>query len=370
MTVFQPRAERPVIKVEDIAWLRFGRSDLDQAERYFVDFGLQVSARTADAIYLRGVLAAHHVVIIERTEHDGFLSLGLRASSAADLATLAQTHGEQVCASTEPGGGQIVRLEDPSGMRVEVVHGLAELPVLPHRPPRAWNMPGDKRRVNAPQPCIAAPAEVFRLGHLVMQRQEFARNANWYVQNFGLIASDVEVLPATREAVIAFLRCDRGSIPSDHHSLVIASGPRDQYDHAAFETLDLDAVALGGQWLQQRGWVHNWGIGRHVLGSQVFNYHYDPSGFPVEHYADGDVFDSHYPTRYHETGKGSMYQWGPDMPGHFIEARPSLSMLADVIRGLRTRPDFRLSRLAAIKKVFSLPPRSWAGRRFRKPRPR
>lgn len=370
MTLFHPRAEAPIIKVEDIAWLRFGRRDLAEAERYFLDFGLHVSARSDEAIYLRGVLAAHHIVIVERRAHDVFLSLGLRAADPADLAALAQAHGTPVCATGEPGDGQVVRLHDPSGMRVEVVHGLEELPVLPHRAPRTWNMPGDKRRINAPQPAIAAPTEVFRLGHLVVQRQEFARNANWYVQNFGLIASDVELLPTTREAVLAFLRCDRGEIPSDHHSLVIASGPRDHYDHAAFETLDLDAVALGGEWLQQQGWVQSWGVGRHVLGSQVFNYHYDPSGFPVEHYADGDVFDCHYPTRYHETGKASIYQWGPVMPDHFIDTRPSLPMLADVLRGLRRRPDFTLSRLAGIRKAFSLPSRVWAGQRFRKPQPR
>lgn len=202
MTTFQPRAEAPVIKVEDIAWLRFARKDMAQAERYFLDFGLQVSARTDDAIYLRGVLGAHHVVIVEHRAHDGFLSLGLRAASASDLAVLAHAHGTQMLETGEPGGGQVVRLDDPSGFRVEVVHGLCELPVLPHRAPRTWNLPGDKRRINAPQPAIAAPAEVFRLGHLVMQRQEFARNANWYIQNFGLVDFHLEGAPSFREALI------------------------------------------------------------------------------------------------------------------------------------------------------------------------
>lgn len=368
MTRFTPRASQPLVKIADIAYLRFGRRDLDRATRYFQDFGLTIAARSADVVHFRGVMPQHHCLIVERAAHDGFLSLGLRATSADDLATLAAAHGTEVTENTGPGGGHLVRLTDPSGFPVEVVHGLAALPPLPHRAPRVWNLPGDKRRVNAPQPAIPEPAEVFRLGHVVMQRQEFARNANWYVETFGLIASDVEVLPKSHEPVLAFLRCDRGADPADHHTVVIAAGPRDHYDHAAFETLDLDAVALGGEYLLRRGWVQNWGVGRHILGSQVFDYHFDPAGFAVEHYADGDVFDADYPTRYHVTGKESIYQWGPEMPKHFIDARPTPALIAAIVRGLQNRADFSLKRLAAIKKAFDVPPRPWAGKTIRKPK--
>ncbi|PWR18298.1 VOC family protein [Zavarzinia compransoris] len=370
MTRLITRAAEPVVRIADVAYLRFGRRDLDTATRYFADFGLTVAARGADAVYFRGVLPQAHIVIVERAPHDSFLALGLRAAGDGDLDRLARAHDEDVRTSAEPGGGRILSLTDPSGFRVEVVHGLAALPPLPHRQPRVWNYPGQKNRVNAPQPAIPEPAEVFRLGHVVMQRQEFARNANWYVENFGLIASDVEILPESHEPVLAFLRCDRGAEPADHHSIVIASGPRDHYDHAAFEVLDLDAVALGGEYLLRRGWVQNWGVGRHILGSQVFNYHFDPAGFAVEHYADGDVFDTLYPTRFHVTGKESIYQWGPEMPRHFIDGRPSLELIGSIVKGLRHRADFSLRRLAALKKAFDIPPRPWAGKTIRKPKAR
>jgi len=367
--VLEPRCTQPVIRIADIAYLRFGRVDLARARRYFADFGLHVAAETDSALYFRGVLPQHHIVIVERAARDGFLAVGLRAGSADDLARLARHHNTTVTASGEPGGGSVVRLIDPAGVSVEVVHGLEQLDPLPHRQPRALNLPGDKRRINQPQPAVPCPAEVFRLGHLVQQRQEFIRNANWYITNFGLIASDIEVLPETREPVLAFLRCDRGAEPADHHTLVFASGPEDAYDHAAFEALDLDAIALGGEWLQRQGWVQNWGVGRHVLGSQLFNYHFDPSGFSVEHYADGDVFDASYPTRYHESGKPGLYQWGPDLPDHFIEVKPSLGLLAAIWRGLRTRPGFSLDRLSRVKKSFDRPARPWSGKTPRKPRP-
>jgi len=369
MTPFTPRADAPLVKIADVAYVRFARRDLARAEAYFGDFGLHVSARTDRAIYLRGVLPQHHYVIVERGEHDAFLALGLRAAAASDLRTLAAAHGAQVQTSEEPGGGELVRLHDPAGLAVEVVCGLQELAQLSHRGARVLNLPGQKLRRNAPQPAAAGPAEVFRLGHVVLQRQEFARNASWYVKNFGLIASDVELLPGTKEPLIAFLRCDRGAEPADHHSVVIAFGPEDAYDHAAFETMDLDAVALGAEWLQRQGWIKSWGVGRHILGSQIFCYHYDPSGFAVEHYADGDVFDARSPTRYHEGGVAGLYAWGPDLPKHFIDTGMTPRRLAKVVRGLRSREEFTLARLAAAKRAYSAKPRPWAGRRFRKPQP-
>jgi len=41
-----------------------------------------------------------------------------------------------------------------------------------------------------------------------------------------------------------------------------------------------------------------------------------------------------------------------------------------VIRGLRTREGFTLKRLVAMKRLYSQPPRPWAGKRFARPRPR
>ena len=369
MSSFTPRSDRPLVKAADVAYVRFARRDPARAERYFLDFGLHVSARTERAIYLRGVLPQHHVVIVERAERDGFAALGLRAASEGDLGTLAAAYAAEVQATAEPGGGRVVRLRDPAGLAVEVVHGMQELAQLPHREPRVLNLPGQKLRRNAPQPAAPGPAEVFRLGHVVLQRQEFARNANWYVKNFGLIASDVELLPGTNEPLIAFLRCDRGAEPADHHSVVIAFGPEDAYDHAAFETTDMDAVGLGAEWLQRQGWIKSWGVGRHILGSQIFCYHYDPSGFAVEHYADGDVFDADAPTRYHEGGVAGLYAWGPDLPKHFIDTSMTPGRLAKVVRGLRTREEFTLARLAAAKRAYGAKPRPWAGRRFRKPQP-
>ena len=47
---------------------------------------------------------------------------------------------------------------------------------------------------------------------------------------------------------------------------------------------DFDVQSLGHQWLSGKGYELSWGLGRHVLGSQIFDYWYDPSRFILEHY--------------------------------------------------------------------------------------
>jgi hypothetical protein len=78
---------------------------------------------------------------------------------------------------------------------------------------------------------------------------------------------------------------------------------------------DFDTQLLGHQWLAKQGWKSVWGVGRHVLGSQIFDYWADPSGFKVEHYTDGDVVNGDTPVRRHPLGPLSV--WGPELPKNF-----------------------------------------------------
>jgi hypothetical protein len=59
---------------------------------------------------------------------------------------------------------------------------------------------------------------------------------------------------------------------ADHHTLVLVGALEDRYEHSAYEVVDLDALGQGQQVLRAAGWRHLWGIRRHVLGSQLFDY--------------------------------------------------------------------------------------------------
>ena len=217
-----------------------------------------------------------------------------KAGEASDLRRLARATDRRVEPLTDPTAGSVVRLQDPSGFAVDVVHVSGELPALAEQQTQILNFGAEPRRINATQRPPRAPALVQRLGHVVLQTPQFSRALNWYLDTLGMIVSDFQYAPGQRERgpALAFIRCDRGTVPADHHTLALNLGPTAGYSHSAYQVTDLDAVAAGGEYLLQRGYHRAWGIGRHVLGSQIFDYWHDPDKLTVEHFTDGDLFDS------------------------------------------------------------------------------
>ncbi len=134
---------------------------------------------------------------------------------------------------------------------------------------------------------------------MVLQTTKYVSALNWYLDNLGMIVSDFLYFPGQRARgpTMSFIRCDRGTEPADHHTLALALGPQNRYVHSAYQVCDLDALAAGGEYLSERGYFRSWGIGRHIQGSQLFDYWRDPDGFMVEHFADGDMFDYDAGTR-------------------------------------------------------------------------
>ena len=60
------RAQNPVIKVLDLAWLEFEKPDLDGTERFARAFGFATVSRTADELQLRGTDAGSPCVVVRR----------------------------------------------------------------------------------------------------------------------------------------------------------------------------------------------------------------------------------------------------------------------------------------------------------------
>lgn len=152
---------------------------------------------------------------------------------------------------------------------------------------------------------------------------------------------------------MSFIRCDRGSVPADHHTLALALGPADRYVHSAYQVCDLDALAAGGEYLRERGYFRSWGIGRHIEGSQLFDYWRDPDGFMVEHFADGDMFDSTLEPGWAPFTASGLAQWGPPASKDFIGA--TLKSIPDearsIVAALREDNEFDINRLIGLLKV-------------------
>ncbi|MUM36176.1 VOC family protein, partial [Mycolicibacterium sp. CBMA 361] len=129
-------------------------------------------------------------------------------------------------------------------------------------------------RINVTQRPPRVPTTVQRLGHVVVQTTKYRAALDWYLDTLGMIVSDFLFYPGQRDRgpTMSFIRCDRGTVPTDHHTLALALGPANRYVHSAFQVSDLDALAAGGEYLKDHGYQHSWGIGRHIQGSQIFDY--------------------------------------------------------------------------------------------------
>ena len=348
------RAANPVVKVRGLAWLEWEKRDLDRSRRFSLDFGFDVHARTADALYLRGALAGTPCVVVRKGARSRFVAAAFQAAESADLDRLARATGGSVEDAAGEGGGRMVRLTDPNGFPVKVVHGVEEISAQPTQAPSRWNVGPERPRTNATQRPPLAPARVERLGHLVIASRIFRRSLDWYLQHLGLIVSDFLYLEGQRERgpVMAFIRCDRGLEPSDHHTLAMLLKPDAGYVHSAFEVADLDALAAGGQYLAERGYKRSWGIGRHIQGSQVFDYWRDPDKVMIEHYTDGDLFDNTLDPGWAPMTASGLAQWGPRASGDFLGTPPSLTMVRCAIEALREGNEIDLARLRGLIKAL------------------
>jgi Glyoxalase/Bleomycin resistance protein/Dioxygenase superfamily len=349
------RSGNPVIKVHDIAWLEFEKPDLARAEAFAHAFGFAIVVRTPDELQLRGTDPGAPCLILRRGPRSRFVGTAFKAADEADLLRLANATGATSRPLPETIGGLTVDLVDPSGIPVRVVAGTHELEALPAQSPHTFNFGHDLRRTNATQRPPREPTKVQRLGHVVLQTTKYVEALNWYLDNLGMIVSDFLFFPGQRDRgpAMSFIRCDRGITPADHHTLAMALGPQNRYVHSAYQVCDLDALAAGGEYLAERGYFRSWGIGRHIQGSQLFDYWRDPDGFLVEHFTDGDVFDSTLEPGWAPFTASGLAQWGPPVTKDFLGTSPrSLPHEAgSVISAIRDNNEFNIRRLIGLLKV-------------------
>ncbi len=308
-----------ILKVQDIAFVRFSAPDLDAMRAFQTSFGLVASPPWHDGVLrMRGAGPSPYIHVTEKGPA-AFLGVGLYARNRADLERLARAEGGEITPLDAPGGGFRLRLVDPNGFEVDIVaeqSAAAPLEAVANAP---WNFAAQRLRQGAVKRVAAGPSVVERLGHAVMLVDDLDVTWRWWSERFGLLVSDSVIDPKARPAAL-FVRCDRGDAPADHHTLNFSHvpGKRAQFHHVAFEVADLDSLMAGHDYLAALGERHIWGIGRHILGSQVFDYWEDPFGNRVEHWTDGDLLPAHVAAGVHglDTMVGS--QWGPAIPEGFV----------------------------------------------------
>jgi len=204
--------------------------------------------------------------------------LRLGCTDEADLAAIgARLDGLGVAWTLSDG---VLRCHDPlADHDVVVVVGRAE-PLAPP-PVRQVNGPGRRERVNRRSTAAvrAEPAPPRRVGHVVFGSTDVAATVAFYRDGLGFLVSDV-----IDQGIGCFLRCS-----TDHHNLLVMPAPVPCMNHYAVEMDDVDAIGLAGMGvLAERPDASVYGIGRHVLGANLFWYLLDPAGGMFELFSDMD----------------------------------------------------------------------------------
>ena len=297
-----------LIKIVDVAHVRFAAPDLGKMAQFLEDFGFSTFTK-GGRLYGQGTDGRPYQHVTEAGD-PAFLALGLLAESEADLTRLAEAEGVAVEDNPEPGGGKLVRLVDPDGFAIEVVAGQAQAAGGTGVPDPVRNSANARQRFDARVTLEPGPSHVQRLGHCVLNVTDFRASERWYKDRFGLLTSDeVEIMPD--HALGAFMRCDRGAEPTDHHTLFLAQGPGEpRLLHAAFEVANFDDLMTGHEHLAGKDYQASWGVGRHIMGSQIFDYWLDPWGHELEHWTDGDLLTADFPPEKRGLPELLAVQWG------------------------------------------------------------
>lgn len=335
------------------------KQSLDPTAKFLCDFGFQDISQKGNTLTARGCGTAPAIYVCHQGTANRFLGAAFVMSDDTDLAIYRSEPGAKALGPADiPGGGRGIEILDPAGRKVWLIQGQERVQALSARDAVTgnFNSPNSNRRVNQPLRTPIEPAKVIRLGHFVLQTVDFQAMVQWYIRILGLIPSDVQYL-ADGTPNLAFCRLNLGDTPADHHSVVVLGAIEEKYEHSAYEVIDLDALGQGQQVLHAQGHTHMWGIGRHILGSQLFDYWYDPDGFELEHYADGDVFTSDYETCYSPLTFGSIWAWGHDVPSSMKPKKSLKSLLR--VRQLIKSGRLKLERLKLLGRAMDPPARPW-----------
>jgi catechol 2,3-dioxygenase-like lactoylglutathione lyase family enzyme len=207
--------------------------------------------------------------------------VGVACSSESDLVEIADRLERLGLDATITDGS--LRVADPildHVMRIDVTAA----PTLSPTEPQPHNAPGSNARPDgrAPASVGATDHAPRRIGHVVFGTPDVEASRAFFVDGLGFRVSDV-----AGDGIAYFLRCS-----ADHHNVLLAPAPVPCLNHYAIEMDDVDAIGLAANdILGERPDCSVAGLGRHIVGSNLFWYLLDPAGGLFELFSDMDMIE-------------------------------------------------------------------------------
>ncbi|EMC94344.1 hypothetical protein BAUCODRAFT_35544 [Baudoinia panamericana UAMH 10762] len=273
------------VQLARLGFFIFEHPKLADFERFAEDFGFIEAERTDNTICYRGY-GRDPVVYVAVQSPDGrprFRGPAFVAKDADEFEKAARLPGASPVKQLDtPGGGRMVTFERGDDTWFHVVHGQQERVVDGKQPPTAthetlepFNGPFEKPRRGRFQRYHDGPALVHKAGHFGYVCRPFEEELSFYTSNFNFVHTDVLFHDKfTDMDVMTFMHLDLGPEYSDHHIMflqrAIPEVKKTYVHHTSYEVADFDTQLLGHEHLAKNGHRSVWGVGRHILGSQIF----------------------------------------------------------------------------------------------------
>lgn len=217
------------IHVTSLAHVHYQHPDLDRAIAFFEDFGLVKAYEADGVVYFRGNGPQPYIYVAERSsdEQRHFIGGYWVTQSSEDLTTAASYPGASPIEDLPgPGGGQVVRLRDPHGFVLGLVHGQtlrstedSELQLELASSVPISNFATEKRRRGGTRRFKHGPSPVYKLGHygINVPKAQYQETMQWYTSVLNLKGTDAIYAPGTGDEVTCFAHIDLGDKYTDHH---------------------------------------------------------------------------------------------------------------------------------------------------------
>jgi 3,4-dihydroxyphenylacetate 2,3-dioxygenase len=287
-------------------------SDLDVTERFYVDLlGLIVTARTDDALYLRGwEERVHHSLVLRRGDAIGAERLAFRVRSNADLDPIAADFERRGCPTRwvdgdHPGMGRALRVWDPFGVPLEFFHEIQRFETQLQR--------FDLQR----------GAPVMRLDHFNLHSAQVEETFAFW-QELGFRCTEYIATDGDDERITGAWLTRKPTV----HDVALTAGRGPRLHHLGFYVAEPGGVLRACDQLAAGGFARSIerGPGRHGVSNAFFVYLRDPDGHRIELYAcdyytgDPDL----EPLRWSVSDIRCRSFWGAQAPDSWYDESSSL----------------------------------------------
>ena len=259
----------PRLRLAATAYVIYYHKDLAKARQFLLDFGLSIARETSGKeVHFAGYGNEPFVYIARQSDGDSYFGgAAYELESQGELERASQLEGATTISNLDaPGGGEVVRLTDPVGHHVYLVHGQQKKePQPPELQKLVVNYEDEKPRKGKFHRFEQGPALVHRWGHygVTYPVGTYQQMYDWYTKTLALAPSDVVF--KDDKPITCFFHIDRGLEFTDHHAFFfkrVKGDDKPTVAHAAFEVHDFDVQQLGHNYLTSKGYEICWGVGR------------------------------------------------------------------------------------------------------------